>query len=448
MKGQEEEYGSSGLEESYSPRRPDNSLGDDLSSSGSSYKVGQYDDSFSDEEGITRRIQRKSRGSLKSSPKGSRGTTPRRRFSDDFEVSRTKRDDLEFSSRRARSRDPDDEFVSRKKDYSSKLSDDEDFITRRTRRRKFSDEDDLEFSTSRKDHKSSKFSDEDDLKFNSQRREEELTTKVTDLDESMEVLSPARRIYSRKMEGDDDDDILELTTTRRRVKITPSDEEEELLSRRKKTPERSTKLDGDLDLEIGSRRSRRDHSAEPDDEDLELGSRYKRKGITSIDDEDTELGSRYKRKGITSIDDEDTSTSKKTVGDKIGDVDEDLKRDPPSKFSEKDDLSYTKDFSTKEDYGVTLNGTSDTSSPKHQEETAPTTNQEETAPTTNDGKSKKVIEHQASMKEILTDEQQQVYSVSRRRRQRRRTREAQLQRDSNPTSPEHQKSNGDNNPAP
>ncbi len=388
LKGQEEGYGSSG-EEEYSPSKRDNSLNDDLSSSGSSYKIGEYGAS-SDDEGT---FPRRTAGRL---------GTPKR-----YGVGGG---DFEAKSRRSRSRDLDEEFEpnSRRKDYSI-VSSDEDDIKVTTTKKGYSkyeisdDDDDLDIRR-KKDYGSKVSDDEDDLKFSSRRR--------TNLSSDDDDLTSFR---TRRNRDGDDLGVADTARRRERIKISDDDDDDDDFLLRRKKP--TFKVSDDEDEPSARLSSRRDRSADLASDDIPKPARQTRIKLSDDDDDDLDRSSSKKR---------DFSSGRP------GDKDDILKK------AEKHDVRF--------------NGTPETSSPRHAAADLKTSSGRsseeplEKASTSNEPPSNFDAERRPSLKDKLTDDQQAVHSAAamrRRRRQRRRTVEAETRIGSNPTSPQHQRANGD-----
>ena len=445
-------------------------IGGGLSSSGSSYEIGQFDDEgslsgLSDDDPDTPRTRRRARirarlrGTspnqdlgLSSKRKASRGRDllsdeddfmPRRRMNhsaDELEVPTTYRS--KYS----------DEFGTRGKWSSAGKLDDGDSEFTSKRRDRFSEDDLLDRSyRGSKDY----LKGDEDLDFTTKRGTWRERIKLSD-DE--EFSSRGKKDYSSKLSDDD----LSTGGRRWRERIKLSDDEE-FSSRGKKT-----KL-SDEDSDLGrSRKSKRDYGAELEDDDDDFLTRRRRDRTKLTDDEDFSTS----RKTTTSklSDDEkekDLSPSprRRDYTSKLSDDDDEFstrrhrKKDYPSKYSD-NDLDYgDEDFTSrrgKHDYssksnGVEesnqnkiTNGTDEFSSPKHPSlkqadkvatimATANGTEAEAVSKEEDESKRRK------SVNEIVSGEQEQVYAASqRRRRQRQRRRTADAE--SKLKSPDHQAS--------
>lgn len=422
LKGQEEDFGSSGGEEDeYSLSKQDEE-NENYSSSDSSYKIGEYGTSSGlseDGEGTPRRVQQSSRGKRSSLKRYGGG------------------DNFDFKSRRSRSRDLDEEFEpsSRRKNYSSKLSDDEDFTSRRRTKLSSDDED---FTSTRRGLSKYDISDDDDLEIGS-RPKKTYTSRLSDDD----FESKQKKDYSSKVSDEDDAKF----SSRRRVALSSDDDDDLMTSR--------SRRNRDNDLGLTGRSRYRERIQLSDDDDDDFLSRQKKTAVKLSDDEDSpDLGStRVRRDRSTDLVSDDTQLSPKPARRariKVSD-DEDLDFTSRTKRGlSSGKLSDEDDFSKREEKGgkleVKFNGMAETaSSRRHSTPVSPKMGSRE--PPETSGKPPANFDpeqRRPSLKEKLTDEQQAVHQAAmrRRRRQRRRTVEAETRIGSNPTSPEHQATNG------
>ena len=285
--------------------------------------------------------------------------------------------------------DDDDEFFSRgKKNYTSKLSDD-DLSTGRSWRReriKLSDDDD-EFSSRGK------------------------KTKLSDEDSDLGRSRKSKRDYGAELEDDSDDDFL---ARRRRDRIKLTDDEDFSTSRKTTTSKLS---DGEKEKDLSpSHTRRRDYTTKLSDGEGEFLTRRHRK---------EDYPSKYN--------DNDLDHSDEDFKSKRG------KHDYSNKSNGIEESNQSK----------FTNGTNEFSSPKHHSLiTDPyqadkvatgmaTSNGTEPEPVSKKGENEG--ERRKSVNEIVSGEQEQVYAASqRRRRQRQRRRTADAE--SKLRSPDHQAS--------
>ena len=403
-------------------------IGGGLSSSGSSYEIGQFDDEgslsgLSDDDPDTPRTRRRARirarlrGTspnqdlgLSTKRKASRGRdllsdeddfVPRRRknhsadelevpttykskYSDEFgtrgkwsSAGKLDEGDSEFTSKK-RDRFSEDELLDRpyrgSKDYL-KGDEDLDFTTKRgTWRERIKLSDDDEFSSRGKKDYSSKLSN-DDLSTGGRRWRERV--KLSDDDE--EFSSWGKKDYSGKLSDDD------LSTGRgwRRERIKLSDDDDEFSSRGKKT-----KL-SDEDSDLGrSRKSKQDYGAELEDDGDDFLTRRRRDRTKLTDDEDFSTSRKTPTSKLSDEKEKDLSPSprRRDYASKLSDDDDEFstrrhrKKDYPSKYSDNGLDHGDEDFTSrrgKHDYssksnGIEesiqnkiTNGTDEFSSPKH-----------------------------------------------------------------------------------
>ena len=392
LKGQEEEL--SGFEdEEYSHDRRDHlGDGDDLSSSGSSYQIGDFagstDDLLSDEddEFATAHIAAKRR----------------RKRREEMAAAALDPSDDENGS--------DMEFTSRTRNLDDKLSDDDDEIS--TRKKKFSD-DELEFSSRRKTDYKSKFSDEEE---SSTWRKKEYG--LSDDDE-----------FSSRTKRDDKktiDDDLEFSSRREKAKF--SDDDDDLLTESKRTSDRSREQSAGPREDTGTssmskRRRRSRMRLEDEDRNLDLKRSEEPTKVS-----DNEIG---ESKHVTSKpEDEETLVSRRSWERRdYGKYDDDLK----GALAETETTGGHSDLK--------LNGMSD--SPLHTRSNGTKASSEEPLSPSSHGDADHNPDRRPSLNEIVTDEQQQVYKASRnRRRRRQRTLEADTRMYLNPDATVNPEANG------
>ena len=449
-------------------------IGDDLSSSGSSYEIGQFDDEgslsgLSDNDPDTPRTRRRARIRARlrgSSPNQDLGISTKRKTSRRRDLLS---DEDEFVPRRRINHSADelemptthkskysDEFGTRGKwSSASKLDEgDSEFTSRR--RDRFSEDELLD-----RPHRGSKEYLKVDEDFTSKRGTWRERIKLSDDDE---FSSRGKKDYSSKLSDDD------LSTGRswRRERIKLSDDDDEFSSRGKKT-----KL-SDEDSDLGrSRKSKRDYGAElEDDSDDDFLTRRRRDRIKLTDDEDFSTSRKTTTLKLSDGEKErdlSPSTGRRDYTSKLSDGEGEFstrrhrRKDYPSKYSD-NDLDHTdEDFKSKRgqhDYsnksnGIEesnpskfTNGTNEFSSPTHHSLITDPYQADKVATgmATSNGTEAEAVskkgenegERRKSVNEIVSGEQEQVYAASQRRRQRQRRRTADAK--SKLRSPDHQAS--------
>ena len=376
LKGQEEEFGS-GEEEDLT-----HSITDSLSSSGGSYRIGEYplggsSDNLSD-KGDADILSGRLTGLS-----GGRSTTPRA------------------------------------EDFTSP--------TYRSRRRKFdldADKDVVGTYSRRHRNDIEEKSEEDML---SGRRSKGRVT----LSDDEEDVKPKKRSYLSKY-GDEDDDLLTTTTSRRHrdLGLGSGDDETERKSSSRSRRDR-LKLSDDEDTTTSSRRYNRTRISDDEDDDI-TGLRRKREKVRLSDEEEEKekdvFKSRRSREKSLPLDDKDeVGTTHRRRYQLSDDEDDKVLKGTTTPLANSDDLlGRTGRGRSKEPSPGRFNGAA--VSGKKTLPNGTKTSDSSLGEKAAEEDSLRIKQRKESIKGLVSQEQQQLYSVAQKRRRRRRTGDAKSSR--------------------
>ena len=376
LKGQEEEFGSGEEEEDLT-----HSITDSLSSSGGSYRIGEYplggsSDNLSDKEDadiLSGRLTGLS---------GGRSTTPRA------------------------------------EDFTSP--------TYRSRRRKFDLDADKDVVGTYSRRSRNDIEEKSEEEMSSGRRSKGRVT----LSDDEEDVKPKKRSYLSKY-GDEDDDLLTTTTSRRHrdLGLGSGDDETERKSSSRSRRDR-LKLSDDEDTTTSSRRYNRTRISDDEDDDI-TGLRRKREKVRLSDEEEKEkevFKSRRSREKSLPLDDKDEVGTTHRRRYQLSDDEDDkvFKRTTTPLANSDDLLDRTGRGRSKEPSPGRFNGAA--VSGKKTLPNGTKTSDSSLGEKAAEEDSLRTKQRKESIKGLVSQEQEQLYSVAQKRRRRRRTGDAKSSR--------------------